>query len=216
MKYYLDNNIIIKSEDAAKSYKQSSQHVINYIKSLDYVEAILDYGCGRLRYSKLLSNRCNKITLVDSIDQINRLQTIYDEKTTVKDYVKSHMKDAVLLSIEEYEQCDDKFDIIFCSNVLSAIPSKKVRKHILHNLKKSLSSNGKLIIINQYRNSFYNNLKTRENTIEYMEGVLTIDADNSKYYGLLNKEIILSILKDASFNIVDCWYKDQSCFVVCN
>ena len=50
--HYTINEYLIKSENAALSYQQTNSQVLKYIDALPNDINILDYGCGKCRYSR--------------------------------------------------------------------------------------------------------------------------------------------------------------------
>jgi hypothetical protein len=86
---YKVRDLEIRTENAAKPISQASQGVLSWIAAQDLIEDALDYGCGKLRYAGALAEKCRRLTLVDSSEQLCRLQLIAEERTTVKEYSAS-------------------------------------------------------------------------------------------------------------------------------
>jgi hypothetical protein len=85
MRYKVDG-VTIRSENAAKPCNQKSQRVDGYLRTLS-AETLLDFGCGKLRYSDTLVKISPRVTFLDSLIQINRQQVIRGERTTVVDFL---------------------------------------------------------------------------------------------------------------------------------
>ena len=63
-----------------------------------------------------------------------------------------------------------KFDVVFCTNVLSAIPFENERLKLLKNAKKVLKTGGTLFVSVQYRNSYFKDYSRRKDVIKYNDG----------------------------------------------
>lgn len=118
---YVVNGTEIKSENTAKSSSQKSSAVDFYLQSLEGKPSILDFGCGKLRYSDTLVDVASTVTFVDSNIQLDREQVIRGEKATVRTYVRDNYVGCLTVSYEDLAGHNDKYDIIICTNVLSAI-----------------------------------------------------------------------------------------------
>ena len=112
----------IKSHNAAKPHTQTSRHVIEELDSMVVTGSILDLGCGKLRYSDSLYKLSQKVCFSDSRVQLERLQEIKGVRCSIQEYVAKNYPLSKCIAIEEV---NDTFDLIFCSNVLSAIPCEK-------------------------------------------------------------------------------------------
>ncbi|WP_067588049.1 hypothetical protein [Endozoicomonas ascidiicola] len=91
MRYEISGRLL-KSENAAKPHVQKSGAVANYLLSHDSKANILDYGCGKLRYSDILIKLSDNITFVDSEIQLSREQVVRGVKTTVREYISKNYK----------------------------------------------------------------------------------------------------------------------------
>lgn len=105
-----------------------------------------------------------------------------------------------------------KYDIIFCSNVLSAIPDGEARSQLLKSIHCKLKMDGKAIFITQYTNSFYSQLKNRDDVVEHLDGVITNGKSKATYYGILGKNKLKELLESHKFKIHKIWNKDQSTY----
>lgn len=213
MRYYLDNGVVVDSDNTAKSYKQPARATIAYIESLENVDNIMDYGCGKLRYSLYLKNKCETLTLVDSGRQLSKVQKIHDYKTSIVDFVNTSLQNTRAINPDQLFEDEVLYDFVFCSNVLSAIPSEEARNEVLQNILGKLKKDGEAIFITQYANSFYNKKEKNNNAQKYFDGWLTNKNFKGTYYGLLNKKKLTEILMNAGFDIVKSWTVDQSVFV---
>lgn len=88
MHYEIDN-CIIKSRKCSIIIFSTKSNIVKFINELPYCDKMLDYGCGKCRYSPLLNDRCKKLYLADSQIQLKRTQTIFGNKTSVEEYSKN-------------------------------------------------------------------------------------------------------------------------------
>ena len=167
---YKVKGIEIRSENAARSGSQASRFVLEWINSNEIVKSALDYGCGKLRYSIKLSRHCNRLTLVDSEIQLNRIQRIGGELTTIRDYVDNYLKNARVLTIEEFFIDPEEYDLVLCANVLSTIPIPSVRSKVLRRLYHVLSVNGICLFVTQFRNSYFKKISLSNGAFNHLDG----------------------------------------------
>jgi 2-polyprenyl-3-methyl-5-hydroxy-6-metoxy-1,4-benzoquinol methylase len=154
MHYWISNNIIIKSENAAKSCNQTNKLVLKYISTLSNNFVALDYGCGKLRYTIPLCKTVKSVYAIDSIDQLSRIQVINGRKTSILSYADS-TSNLNVFELSEDHWKNQNYDVVFCCNVLSAIPNQDDRIQVLKNIKSVLKTNREALITVQYRNSYF-------------------------------------------------------------
>ena len=201
----------VASHNSAKTPSQASANVLALIAEFKPNRHIVDYGCGKLRYAGSLALKCEKLTLVDSPNQLDRPVKLDETNTTVRELANTYWKNCEVISIRDFQKSPPHdVDIVFCANVLSAIPSKSERTKALRSIRSCLNSCGKLILINQHTNSFYSNIGKRDNAIPHLDGHIVPNKSNSSYYGILNKETTAEILKHSGFNISEHWIDGQS------
>lgn len=191
--HYIVNNCLIKSENAALSSKQKNSQIISFINELQYCDNILDYGCGKCRYSKLLYSKTRKLTLVDSEIQLSRKQIIDGEKTTIYDYAKTTLSGSDIYNIENINMIMDTFNFILCSNVLSAVPNYDDRMTLLNNIFNLLDGTGRALISVQYRNSYFKSYKTNPNAIKHYDGWIIKNRNSYSFYGLIKPETLIQM-----------------------
>jgi hypothetical protein len=66
MHYKLHSGIEIKTENAAKPESQTSKYLLGLISKLSHAASTFDYGCGKLRYQKAISDTTEVLAIVDS------------------------------------------------------------------------------------------------------------------------------------------------------
>jgi hypothetical protein len=210
MKYSIKGHSI-SSELAAKPVAQGAKFVVDLIGNLEYVNHIVDYGCGKLRYAIHLEKQCDSLTIVDSRIQLNKKQKVHDEQTSVKNYALKHFKNCNVLDIRAFQKSPAvDADILFCANVFSAIPSKSEQTKALKSIKSAIGKKGKFILINQHTNSYYSDVSRREDSIQHLDGYIVKSNRGTTYFGQLNMNKTSELLNSAGFNIVDHYIEGQS------
>lgn len=209
MHYTVDSHVI-ESELAAKSYKQPNKHILKYITQLPKYKKILDYGCGRLRYEIPLSKHADEIFAVDSEEQVSRI----NEFEQTSDIVSQCSCNVNLCSLGSSNWKKQKYDLVFCTNVLSAIPFEEERIELLKNAKKVLNKSGYIFISVQYRNSYFSKYAHREDAFAYQDGwMIKRTSEKCYFYALLKVGYIVSLCKKAGFTKCNVKKKDSSCFI---
>ena len=213
--HYKIHGIEIRSENAAKTISEGAKALITWLASCDYVENALDYGCGKLRYTAHVAKRCSSLAIVDSKIQIERTQRIDGSSTTVRKYAQTHWPNCKIYYLEQFwDGIPDSYDFVLCANVLSAIPSAKIRARSLRAIYASLSRNGELLVVNQHTNSYFGKVKLKPNVFGYLDGWVVQSRNGGAYYGILNRVAVVRLLRKYEFTISDAWIKGQSNFVL--
>lgn len=206
---YIINGTEIRTENAAKPSSQKSSAVGNYIEAISNAPSILDFGCGKLRYSDTLVSVASKVTFVDSDIQLNREQVIRGERTTVNKYVKSNYSGCKTISYEKLENHRSKYDVITCTNVLSAIPCKKTMSEVLGHISRLIKKDGFAIFVNQHRSSYFKKYNTGE---KLLYGYVYSGPKGSSYYGILDKTVIERLLMKHGYSDIRTWIAGESTF----
>lgn len=210
MHYEIDN-CIIESELAAKPTSQTNKYMMGIINALPDHYQILDYGCGKLRYSIPLAKKVKTVVAIDSSFQIDKPQKINSFYGTPRNY-----------KLEGLNVCDinsdfwqkKKYDAVFCINVMSAIPCDKERLKIIQDSKRVLKQHGFLLIVVQYRNSYFNMYKTRNDAKAYHDGWLIKRAGNKmSFYGMPKPEYIFELCYKAGFTSINIERHDGSYYI---
>ena len=212
--HYKVKGKIVKSEFAAKSMLQPSQEVLSWIDSRKKINNALDYGCGKLRYAHNVSRICRNLTLVDSKEQIVRNQTINGQKTTLDAYVRKNITNARLIDIKAYFSDNTKYSLALCLNVLSAIPSVRVRNKCLKRISYSLTSEGICLFVTQFRDSYFNKIQLEPSSVPHLDGWVSMKRNQNAFYGIINKERLERMILINGFKIVESWVQGASAFVV--
>lgn len=213
--HYKIKDINIKSENSAKSVQQSSNYLVSWLLNHDRVDSALDYGCGKLRYTGYLSTISSSLAITDSLIQLNRRQRINRIETTVREYVKIQWPTCVIYDLETFwSGIHEKYNFILCANVLSAIPSAKIRAKSLKAIHSALAENGELLVVNQHTNSYFTKIRNQHTSMEHLDGWIAQSKSGCSYYGILDKDITVSLLKRYGFAVIKGWNHGQSNYVL--
>lgn len=211
--HYKVNQSLIKSELAAKPPAQTNKYVIKWINSLNHNNIVLDYGCGKLRYSIPLSKALKKVYIYDSDIQINRKQVINGNKVKIRKLVENEYANMFIIDEITNNNYYKMFDYVLCSNVLSAIPFSNIRINILKKIKRLLKKDGELFINVKYRYSYFKNYP---NSYKYNDGYIRDYKNVSYFYGIIKPNKLERILKNVGFKIFKKIKKNGSIFINCS
>ncbi|PAU53562.1 methyltransferase domain-containing protein [Pseudomonas sp. PICF141] len=207
---YLVNGTLIRSENAAKPHTQKSKPVEDYLLCRGKAHSILDFGCGKLRYSDTLTKIATSVTFVDSQIQLSRKQIIRDEQTSVTEFVSKNYPHCKTVPFEKLQEHQEQYNLITCTNVLSAIPCSETLSNVILNIKKLLSRDGVAVFINQHRSSYF---KKFESGKKHLNGYIYKNQKSTTYYGIFNKTNTQELLLDNGFEIIKSWCVGESTFV---
>lgn len=210
--HYQTSEFVIESELAAKPVSQTNKYVIEYIANLPRNLYVLDYGCGKLRYSIPLAMQVKQVIGIDSTYQVDSSKKIGECICSPRDY---KMNNLAVMSIDDHDWRENVYDVVFCTNVLSAVPVESARLEIIENAKKVLKRDGYLFISVQYRNSYFSQYKTREDVVPYNDGWFIRRGRTNKgsFYAMLDAEYIISLCQRAGFDQFTVNKRDGSCFI---
>ena len=210
--HYKVKDCVVESELAAKSVLQPNQNVLDYIKTLPNHYNVLDYGCGKLRYTLPLSNQVNKVVAIDSAEQINKRQIINGDKTSLS---QIKIDNVVICTLDDDTWRQEKYDLVFCTNVLSAIPFDALREELIGNAYSVLTEKGQLFITVQYRNSYFSQYDHREDVERFEDGWLILkDKQKGMFYAPLTSKYIVKLCKKSGFKEFCVHNKDGSCYII--
>lgn len=109
-----------------------------------------DQGCGKLRHLRVLMKHFRKIVLIDTEEQLNRTQRIWNtSSTSIPRYVKSlRLKGTRIrvLSSEKFKNSRLQLDVVFNICVLD-VETPKTRARILQAAHRNLREGGLLVLI---------------------------------------------------------------------
>jgi SAM-dependent methyltransferase len=110
-----------------------------------------DQGCGKLRHFPLLSKRFARIVLVDTEEQLNRTQQIWEtHETSIRQYVKNLKQgdDSCIevVSSADFERSSMGLDVVFNVCVLD-VEIPRVRNRIVTTAYRNLRNGGIFVLI---------------------------------------------------------------------
>lgn len=212
---YRVGKLEIRSENAAKPMDSAATPLVFWLMNRDHVSAALDYGCGKLRYTKFIAARCIHLGIVDSSVQLTRLQRIDGRTATVAEYAKHRWPKCKIYEVKEFwKGIRQSYDFILCANVLSAIPNAKARAKSLRAIHAGLRRKGELLVVNQHTNSYFTEIQAKPTTREHLDGWLAQSRNGAAYYGILRKDHVIRLLTRYGFVVQDSWIEGQSNYVV--
>lgn len=210
---YSVRGLRIHSQNAAKPISQASHYLLNWIRSHEKVITILDYGCGKMRYSAVLLEKCRHLTLVDSDIQLSRVQLIDGRKSSVREQA-ANLENTDVLTIEEFYSAGRQYDFILCANVLSAIPSWQIRHKVVRKLRNSLADNGECLFVTQFRDAYFSKMATYRNALKHMDGILIKSPRGNSFYGIIKKVALERLVKRHRLGIKRSWLHEKSAYVL--
>lgn len=199
--HYKIHGIDIPTELSALPINRANQVVLMELKNIvaNYIQpTILDYGCGKLRHSYFLLNQGLSVCGVDSIKQITRIQKINKQKISLT-HLSKRLDNLTIYSVEDFSRKKQFFDIAICTNVLSAIPFDRDIIFILNNIYKHLTNSGRLFLSVQYKNSYFDAYKTKENAIFYNGGWIIKNKNKNSYYRLIQPSLLRKMCINSHF-----------------
>jgi hypothetical protein len=200
MRYKLPSGIEIKTENAAKPESQPSKYLLNLFTDLSHVASTFDYGCGKLRYQRAISDTTDVLAIVDSEVQLSRLQLLRRKETSIRDLFKQSNRIRVYNDVQ-FQELNTRFERGFCINVLSVIPSYGHRRQVLDAIHKKLTARGECLFVVQYRNSDFTRMRKMPNAKPWLDGFLVESLRGYSFYGMISPERLEKALKRAGFRI---------------
>ena len=212
---YKIKRIEIRSENAAKPMSNAAAPLVSWLSSRPFTPSALDFGCGKLRYTHYLADRSKRLGVVDSDVQLNRLQTINGEYTSVKAYIEKRWLGCMIHELKAFWKNPlHDYHFVLCANVLSAIPCPKARARSLRSIHAALSENGQVLFVNQHTNSYFTEARENPNAVTHLDGWITQSKAAASYYGILNKKSVIKLISRFGFVIEKAWVEGQSNYVL--
>jgi Methyltransferase domain len=212
---YRIRGLMIRSENAAKTPREASRPLADWLERNISVGAALDYGCGRLRYTPYLAQCCETLGLVDSLHQLDRETHMAGRATNVRTHAIRKWPGCRIYSVEQFWRgvCE-RYDFVLCANVLSAIPSRRIRSRSLRAIHRCLYRNGRILVVNQHTNSYFTEVRNNPNSVLHLDGWVLRSAKGPTYFGILGREKIIRLLRAHGFHVQDAWIEGQSNYVL--
>lgn len=213
--HYKIKGIEIRSENAAKPIANAAAPLVSWLSARPFTPSALDFGCGKLRYTHYLANKSNRLGVVDSDVQLNRLQIINGEYTSVKQYIEKRLLGCMIHELNAFwKNPFQEYHFALCANVLSAIPCPKARARSLQAIHTSLSQNGQVLFVNQHTNSYFTAARDNPAAVAHLDGWITKSKATASYYGILNKQSVIKLVGRFGFVIEKAWVEGQSNYVL--
>ena len=207
---YFVKGTLLRTENAAKPFSHRSKSVTDYLRALPKVDTLLDFGCGKLRYSDLLSRIGRQVSFLDSHLQLTRQQTVRGRMGTVTDTVRRLYPHAEVIPAEEITKCTRKYSLVTCTNVLSAIPDAQALVDVIRSIRRLTKPTGMAVFVNQHKNSYFRNF---ERGTPHLFGHLVEGKQGSSYYGVMTKERVIDLLLESGMGILEAWNCGEINFV---
>jgi len=167
---------------------------------LPHVSSTFDYGCGKLRYQRIIADTTDVLAIVDSEIQLSRSQVLRGEKTSIrKIYGRSNR--IQVYNDAEFQEIEVHFDRGFCINVLSVIPSLARRRRLLGLIHQKLKSDGECLFAVQYRNSDFSRMRKMSNATPWLDGFIVDSFRGYSFYGMIQPESLEKSLRRAGFRV---------------
>ena len=212
--HYKYQDIVIKSENSAKPISTPSKDILLLFEEfVNKSDTVLDYGCGKLRYTVPLSRMCNKVFGVDSREQLTRTIKISGKPTTLMNYAKQ-FKNINLFTIDNQEWMNIKYDKIILSHVLSSIPYEEDRIQIVNTLKDIMDEKSTLLACTNHRMSYFKKWDKSDKVIKYNDGYL-IKEPHPSYFGKIDKEKLAGYFKSNGYKILKSFIVEDNSYCIC-
>ncbi len=212
--HYKIGGVRIRSEYAALSSGNPHQLVLKQILDWPRDASVLDYGCGKLRYSIPLARVVHSVTAIDSAVQLMRTQKIDGQFTTLRQFACSPNSNIRVFSLNETQWQKSRYDRILCANVLSAIPSQRHRNELMSKIRKVLRRDGVALIVNQHRNSYFKTYASRKTARRHLDGWLLSTKAGTRFYGLIDKSVLLRLCKRSRLSVSRIGVWGESTFAI--
>jgi hypothetical protein len=127
---------------------------LNYLKTHTHLGSswgrlsVVDQGCGKLRHLKILRGLSGKLTLVDTHFQITRSQRLFNQETTILDYI-THLRSGPHVTV----MCDSDFESasirahLVVSVAVFDVVTPLIRKRLTKSAARNLRSRGYYLLV---------------------------------------------------------------------
>lgn len=211
---YSVKGLEVRSENAAKPASSAGRWLLDWIANLECGYRGLDLGCGKLRYTVPLSRRISSVVAVDSQIQVDRVQTLFGAKSSVRRYATENLPNVRVHSLNERCWRRSSYDVVLCSNVVSAIPSRKARYQLIACARESLNRRGVVMLTTQFRNSYFKKWASNPRAIRHCDGFLVRGGRGTSFYAMLDSDALVKICLRAGLSIIDSGHAKELAFVL--
>jgi len=210
---YKFKGVELRTENAAKPLRQASGWLVDQISQVPPNAEVLDYGCGKFRYTIPLSRRAKHVCAVDSPQQINRVQQIADRRATLREYAAKYLKNVTVHEVRAGAWQRMKFDFILCANVLSVIPHKGERINVLRKLARVLKADGRILASTQFRNTHFNHWRTNPRASWVRNGWFVQGIRGASFYAIIPPKKLYELCRSAGLCVETFGSRGEIAFV---
>lgn len=212
--HYKINDTIVKLENAAKPTFTPSRYMLYLLEQyISKKDTVLDYGCGKLRYTIPVSKIAKSVYGVDSKEELFRSIKIKGQKTTITNFSEKY-KNIYLHTTTAKSWQEIKYDKIILSHVLSAIPHEKDRIKIVKKLYKVMHENSVLIACTNHRMSYFKKWDKSPKIDKYNDGYFVKEPAPS-YFGVINKAKLTNYFIKNKFEILKSYIEEDNAYCIC-
>jgi SAM-dependent methyltransferase len=204
----------VRSENAAKPSTSAGRWVLSWIETLPREVRALDLGCGKLRYTKPLAERVISVTAVDSPVQINRKQRLFGRTSSVREYAAKSLPNVRIRTTQDRDWRRDRYDVVVCTNVLSAIPCRKTRIGLVRQAARLLSRSGRFLLTTQYRNSHFRLWESDARARPYLDGFIVNGRRGASFYALLDAEDLKDLCATKEIKVLSSGHVGELAYVL--
>lgn len=210
--HYVIGEYLIRSELAARSTQKPSRHVLEWISCLPSESQVLDYGCGKLRYTLPLSKKVANVVAVDSAKQLAKVQRIGTTRTTIQHYVKQMLPNVEAHTIDSPLWISKKYTHVLCANVLSSIPDISERINVLSRIRSVITTDSIVLFCHQYTNSYFKKIAEKNISKPLLDGWLNPTKNGATFFGIIQADPFIHFCQNNGLEVVSCYHRGQSIF----
>jgi hypothetical protein len=212
--HYKYQDIIIKSENSAKPFSTPSKTMLSlFDEFIRKSDTVLDFGCGKLRYTIPLSKLAKRVIGVDSKEQLTRVIKISGETTTLVEYAKK-FKNVELHILCSPDWKNIKYDKFVLAHVLSSIPFEEERIKVVKTLRDVMVENSTLLACTNHRLSYFKKWDQSDRVIKYNNGYL-VKNPHPSYFGKIDKVKLAAYFESNGFEILKSFIIEDNSYCIC-
>jgi 2-polyprenyl-3-methyl-5-hydroxy-6-metoxy-1,4-benzoquinol methylase len=209
---YKFRGVELRTENAAKPYRQASKWLIDQISQVSSDAVVLDYGCGKFRYTIPLSRRAKYVCAVDSSYQTDREQQIVNSRTNLREFARKYLENVSVYDVHSEVWRKMRFDFILCANVLSVIPHKAERIKVLRGLARVLKPDGRILASTQFRNTHFKKWAANPNANWVRDGWFIKGRRGASFYAIIFPKKLGQLCRAAGLSLVRLGSQGETAF----
>jgi hypothetical protein len=106
------------------------------------------------------------------------------------------------------------YDVVLCSNVLSAIPFSRVRKQLMATAYDRLAASGELLVTTQFRNSRFSDWRFNPHAQQFHDGFLVSRYGGASFYGLIDALALARLCRSVGLTIRESGHAKEVAYVI--